>query len=333
MQAKAQESGAADGTPAAEIARAAEGWLDRLDRVQTGAARFAFDSAERKDWHYTPRRRPGLPLRDMTPEQREAARGMLQAVLSERGVLKVEAIMALEAVLRRIEGSSRSFRDPENYAFAVFGRPGEAPWGWRVEGHHLSINVTLSPGGEVSVTPAFTGSNPARIPEGEYEGKRIQEDEYFLALELAQSLSEEQRAAAVLAESSLGNIVAGPGRAEALEKPEGIPFAELTADQQELLLRLVETYVGLARDAIGRPYMALVRDGLDETRFAWAGGMEEGAAFYYRVHGPRVLIEFDNTQNNANHIHSLWRDPVNDFGRDDLGEHYRDADAEHGHGR
>ena len=241
--------------------------------------------------------------------------------------------MALEAVLAELEGSSRRFRDPQNYAFAVFGTPGVAPWGWRVEGHHLSINVTCAAPGHVSVTPLFTGSNPARIRSGPRQGEQVQKLELQLGLELAQSLDARQLAGALLQERSLGNIVAGPGRADALARPQGLPVQELTAPQQAKLLQLVETYTGLARDELGRPYMALVRAGLDKTRFAWAGGRGEGSAFYYRIHGPRVLIELDNTQDDANHIHSLWRDPLNDFARDDLREHYGAGTHRHGESR
>jgi len=314
-----------------EMAAAARNWASLLDKGQSRQALFEFNDDERFNWHYIPRNRQGLALRDMTAEQNQAARNLIKATLSQQGATKVEAIMALEAVLREVEGSSSGFRDPENYAFSLFGEPGTPPWGWRVEGHHLSINVTNAASGDISITPTFTGTNPARIPLGPRTGERIQKDEYFLALELAVSLDEGQRGKAVLGERSLGNIVTGPGRADALKQPEGLAVGDLSAEQKDLLLRLVATYVGLARDEVGERYMDLVHGGLGETRFAWAGGMSEGEAFYYRVHGPRILIEFDNTQNNANHIHAVWRDPLDDFGRDTLKEHYDSAGPGHGH--
>lgn len=313
------------------IAMAARNWLTALDETQARAAQFAFDDDERFDWHFVPRHRDGLALKDMSGEQQGRALDLVRATLSQKGSEKVEAIMALESILKDIEGSSTGFRDPKNYAFTLFGDPGTYPWGWRVEGHHLSINVTLAKDGSISLTPAFTGTNPARIPVGERTGERIQKDEYFIALELAQSLDGAQRSQAVLQERSLGNIVTGPGRGDALNQPEGLLVPDLSGKQQELLVRLIATYVGLARDEIGARYMDLARNGLSETRFAWAGGMEEGTAFYYRIHGLRILIEFDNTQNNANHIHAIWRDPVDDFGRDTLREHYEKAGKGHGH--
>jgi hypothetical protein len=185
----------------------------------------------------------------------------------------------------------------------------------------------------VAVTPLFTGSNPARIPTGPRAGERVQKREVELGLELVQSLDARQLAGALLQARSLGDIVSGPGRPEALAAPQGLPATDLTAPQQALLLQLVEAYVGLSRDEFGRPYMDLVRAGLRATRFAWAGGQRVGTAFYYRIHGPRVLIELDNTQGGGNHVHSVWRDPVNDFGRDDLRAHYGAGSHGHGPGR
>jgi hypothetical protein len=306
-----------------EMAAAASAWL-RTVGTRDGA-QLPFADGERRNWHYIPRSRRGVALRDMTSVQRGAAASILRAGLSSRGVERAEAIMALESVLAEVEGSSRSFRDPLNYVFTVFGTPGTPPWGWRVEGHHLSVNVTVAAPGHAAVTPLFSGTHPARIPFGPRRGERIQRMEYVLGLELAQSLDDRQLAGALLQERSLGNIVSGPGRASALARPMGLPFDQLRPPQQAKVLQLIELYVGLARDEVSRPYMALVREGLQGTRFAWAGGRREGTAFYYRIHGPRVLIEFDNTQNDANHIHSVWRDPVNDFGRDDLREHYGDG--------
>ena len=312
----------------AAMAEAANAWL-----VEMGTKRekgmFAFTDDERFDWHFTPRFREGVVLRDMTAAQRAATKTLMRSTLSSPGILKEEAIMALEGILAEIEGSSLSYRDPEKYFISIFGAPGTYPWGWRLEGHHLSINVAAA--GEVSVTPTFLGTNPARVPSGPRKGLQVQYDEYILALRLARSLNDAQRGQALLGDRSLGETVAGPGRGDALAKPEGLPVASMAAAQQKLLTQLIAAYVGIARDEIGRPYMDLVRAGWAETRFAWAGPMAEGEAFYYRIHGPRILIEFDNSQGGGNHIHSLWRDPANDFGRDDLHRHYKGAPEAHGH--
>lgn len=312
------------------IAAAARAWQQAMGDTAPSAT-FAFTDDERFDWAYTPGYRKGVPIRDMTPPQRAAALALMRSTLSAPGLVKAEAIMALEAVLAEVEGSSLNYRDPEKYFVSVFGVPGRYPWGWRLEGHHLSVNVTVAAPGTVSLTPVFLGTNPAEIPGGPRKGERVQRDEYVLALRLARSLNEAQRARALLRERSLGNVVAGPGRGDALATPEGLPADALSPPQQALLTDLIRTYVGLARDEIGRPYMDLVRAGWADTRVAWAGPMAEGRAFYYRIHGPRLLIEFDNSQNAGNHIHSLWRDPANDFGRDDLHHHYKGAPEAHGH--
>ena len=313
-----------------DMTAAATAWLDALgDRRDDGS--FPFDDGERTDWHYIPGHRSGIRFGDMTEAQRQASLALMRSTLSAGGIQKAVAIMALEAVLAEVEGSSISYRDPEKYFISVFGTPGTHPWGWRLEGHHLSINVTAAAPGAVSVTPTFLGTNPARIPGGPRLGERVQRDEYVLALRLARSLDPAQLEEAQLRGRSLGNIVAGPGRGDAFEAPVGLPVGALTADQQVLLTTLIRTYVGLARDEVGRPYMDLVRAGWGRTRLAWAGPTTGAGPFYYRVHGPRLLIEFDNTQDGGNHIHSLWRDPANDFGRDDLHHHYRTAPDGHGH--
>jgi len=314
----------------ADMAEAANGFL-RTFGPAADNARFDFTDDERFDWHFTPRRRVGVAIRDMGDPQRAALKTLMRSTLSSPGILKAEAIMALEAVLAEIEGSSLSYRDPDNYLISVFGTPGTFPWGWRLEGHHLSINVTVSTETDISITPAFMGTNPARIPSGPRTGQRVQYDEFIIALRLARSLSPEQKAQARIGNRSLGTLVAGPGRGDSPDKKQGLAVSELSRAQRVLLMQLVSSYVGIARDRIGLPYMKLVEAGMDETVFAWAGPASEVEPFYYRIHGPRILIEFDNSQGGGNHIHSLWRDPENDFGRDDLHRHYKDAPLAHGH--
>jgi hypothetical protein len=314
----------------AVIATAARAWLQAMgDKAKD--AHYKFTDEERFEWHYVPRSRNGAVIREMTPAQRATAKNLMRSTLSSPGVLKADAVMALEKVLAEIEGSSLRYRDPEKYYVSIFGEPGQFPWGWRLEGHHLSINVTVAAAGEVTVTPTFIGTNPARVPSGPKKGSWVQYDEFILGLRLASSLDATQMKQASLDDRSLGEVVAGPGRGDAIKKPVGVPVSSFSPAQRKLLSTLVAVYVGLARDEIGRPYMELVNEGLAETRFAWAGPVKEGEAFYYRIHGPRVLIEFDNTQNDANHIHSLWRDPANDFGRDMLHKHYKGSPAAHGH--
>src|SRR4051794_23955125 len=306
------------------IAVAAAAWLGSLATEQQTQAVWPFASVERGDWHYAPRTRNGLPLRAMDDPQRAAAHGLLAATLSAQGNAKARAIMALEDVLDRLEGSRRpGYRDPLNYAFTVFGDPGSAPWGWRVEGHHLIVNVTVAPSGEVVATPTFWGANPARIPVGHRAGERTLEAEYRLGLELAQTLSPSQRGEAILSGRSLGNIVAERGRARSLDEPTGLSCRELDDRQRAILDALLAAYVDNVAAGVATGYRRRALTDVGELRLAWAGGTAEGEPFYYRLHGSRLLVEFDCTPDDANHIHTVWRDPSNDWGRDVLGEHYR----------
>lgn len=307
------------------VTEATGSWLDSLDNQQQVAVKFRFDDRERMRWHYFPHSGAGLTLRDMSDEQRKLAKAMLQSVLSDTGATKVKGIMALEEILREIEGSSLRYRDPMRYAFTLYGQPGEAPWGWRIDGHHLALNVSVTTQNTLIMTPLFLGSNPARIPLGKLKGERIQSVEYNGALELINSLSSEQQEQAILFSQTPGNILTGPGESTRLKDYEGIRYPELEEGQRDLLMKLVDAYVGVAHDDFGKPYRELINEDLIDLYFAWAGGTNKGDVFYYRIHGPRVLIEFDNTQNNGNHIHSIWRDPQQDVDRDPLRTHYHHA--------
>ena len=306
-----------------DVADAATRWLSSLSPRDRETARWPFHSRERGNWHYAPRRRNGLALREMTEPQRRAARGLLASTLSSSGVRKAEAIMSLEVVLAETQRGGRHERDPLDYSFTVFGEPSRHPWGWRVEGHHLIVNVTVAGPGAVAVTPSFWGANPARIPVGERAGQRVLAGEYHLALELAGTLTPHQRAQAVFADRSVGNIITERGRARALQHPSGLRCTDLDDGQRGVLGALLREYLGNAAAPVRTPYEDVVHGDLAGLHLAWAGGADEGEPFYYRIHGPRLLIEFDCTADEANHIHSLWRDPVNDWGRDLLGEHYR----------
>jgi len=322
-------SGAAEvaDQPAREaMARAATRFLDALDARARRRASFAMADAERANWHYVPRSREGVPFKAMSATARAAAHELLQAGLSPGGYAKATGIIRLEEVLRQIERLGL-FRDPENYALAIFGTPGgSASWGWRLEGHHLSLNFTLVPGRPVSATPLFLGANPATVAAGPLAGQRALSTEEDLGLALARSLvqgkGEALRARLVIAAASPGDIVTGPGREESLKVPAGVALSEMSDEQRRLAVRLLETYAHNLRAETAEAELARIRGaGLEPIHFAWAGPIELGRPHYFRLHGPAVLIELDNTQNDANHIHSVWRDFKGDFGRDLLGEH------------
>lgn len=297
-------------------------FLQTLSPEQRQRAVFPFSSRERFNWHYVPRRREGIPFKEMNAEQQTAAEDLLRFVMSETGYRKVSNIRRLEEVLRQL-GDSPSVRDPEQYAFTVFGDPAIAPWGWRVEGHHVSLNFTVISDDLIAVTPAFLGANPAEVRIPPLQGLRSLPGEQELALELVQSLEPIQRQQAVIATQSFGDILTGPIRAQTLNHPVGLPLSEMDEGRRALAMRLIEEYIHNMRGELAQAQLQRIQSaGIERIHFAWAGGIEAGQAHYYRLHGPTLLIEYDNTQNNANHIHSVWRDLTNDFGVDLLRDHY-----------
>jgi hypothetical protein len=309
------------------MVRAALAFLATLDGRRARQATFPFAHAERLNWHYVPRRREGLTLKDMTAGARAAAHGLLQAGLSVAGYAKATGVVTLEGVLRQLETFGGFTRDPDNYAVTIFGAPAsDTSWGWRFEGHHLSLNFTMVPGRPVVATPAFFGANPAEVRSGPRQGLRVLEAEQDLGIMLARSLDPARRAQATVAGSSLGDIVSGPGRGDSLKAPAGVPLGDLGAESRGLARRLLETYARNMRSDVAENELRRIdAAGMERVHFAWAGFLDPGRPHYYRVHGPTVLIEYDNTQNDANHIHSVWHDPRNDFGADALGAHYRAA--------
>jgi hypothetical protein len=285
---------------------------------------FAFGHDERRNWHYVPRRRQGVAFKEMAPGGRAAAHDLMKAGLSAVGYAKAVNVIRLEEVLRQIEMFGGFLRDPEGYAVTVFGTPdASAPWGWRIEGHHLSLNFTIVPGRPVAVTPAFFGANPAEVRSGPLKGLRTLQDEQDLGLALARGVDPALHRRLVIASESPGDIVSGPGRGESLRTPAGVALGELGGEPRALAVRLIETYGRNMRGEVAEAEVRKIHEaGLERVHFAWAGPIDPARPHYYRLHGPTVLIEFDNTQNDANHIHSVWRDPRNDFGADLLRAHY-----------
>ena len=311
---------------AARMYQAAGAFLNSLSSEQRRAACFAFEDAERYDWHYVPRRRSGLALKDMTAEQQAQAQTFLKTGLSQNGYWKSTTIMKLETVLHEIESFDMG-RDPEKYFFSIFGLPSEkGTWGWRVEGHHLSLNFTIVNGRLLASAPRFLGANPAKVPIGKLSGLRTLAAEEDLARKLLDSLNPEQKQKAVFREQAYGDIVTGNEEMISPLKRVGIAAAALDGAQMDILIRLIDEYVSALTPEIARQRTEAVRSsGLPQIHFGWAGALEPGRPHYYRIQGSAFLIEYDNVQNGANHIHSVWRDFEGDFGRDLLKEHYRSA--------
>jgi hypothetical protein len=261
-------------------------------------------------------------MADMTDAQRRAARDLLRSALSTQGVHKVEQIMSLDAILREIENNPG--RDPLQYTFAVYGDPGSnSPWGWKVEGHHISLNFTFVNGYPVATTPSFLGANPATVASGPRAGARAMAVEEDLGRELLGSFDDAQRTEAVIAERAPSDILLIPGRSFDAAPSMGIAYASMSADQRRMLEELIDEYAHNLRRDLAEAELARIRAaGLDAIRFAWAGSVEPGRGHYYRISGPTFVIEYDNTQNNANHVHTIWHDRDRNFGRDALREHY-----------
>lgn len=312
--------------PAEQMAEAAEAWLDALDDTQRKRATYAVQDNERENWHFVPRARNGVPLRDMTEPQRKLARQLVAAGLSDRAVLTTDAIIALEDVLHAMEGAAR--RDRGLYYFTVFGTPSaEGTWGWRLEGHHLSVNFLLVDGTKYSATPMFFGANPAEVRiEHAQKGRRALAAEEDRARALLDSFTPEQRQVAVISERAPGDIITGSDREAKLATPSGLAYPAMTPAQQKSLRELVEVYAGRLRPELARAELQAIADaGWNAVHFAWAGSIERGRPHYYRIHGPAFVIEYDNVQDGGNHIHTTWRDFKGDFGRDLLREHHLEA--------
>jgi hypothetical protein len=314
---------------AAAMATAANQFLQSLTPDQRQKAAYAFDSAERMKFHFIPTEmfaRNGLTIGEMTEAQRKLAHAMLQAGLSQRGYMTATGIMDLERILAALEGpGGKLVRDPVRYFFAVFGTPGpKGAWGWRAEGHHISLSFTVVNGSFVNVAPAFFGTNPAEVRDGEKKGLRILGAEEDAARALVTALDESQRAKAIFNATAPNDIATMNTLDISPLTPGGIASAELNQNQRAMLMKVIETYTSqMAPDIAADRTARLQKAGVDKITFAWAGPIERGQRHYYRVQGPTFLIEYDNTQNNGNHVHSVWRDFQGDFGRDLLREHLK----------
>ena len=327
-------AGAIGSTIAAErssatMTTAATKFLQGLTPEQRQQAALAFEGDERLRWHFIPTEtfpRKGLLIRNMNESQRKLAHELLKAGLSQSGYLTASAIMDLETVLKALEApNGRLERDPEKYFFTVFGTPSaKDTWGWRVEGHHVSLHFTVVNGTMVAGSPTFFGTNPAEVREGPKKGLRILGAEEDAARALLQALDASQRTKAIFDATAPGDMITMANVNITPLAPTGIGADAMTAAQRDLLMKLVDVYVGKMAPDIAADRLAKLRKaGVEKIGFAWAGETERGKKHYYRVQGPTFLVEYDNTQNDGNHIHSVWRDFQGDFGRDLLREHLR----------
>lgn len=331
---------------ASAMARTATVFLESLTPEQREQATFALNDEERTRWHFIPVNqfpRNGLPIKEMDAAQRRAAHDLLRAALGQGGYMTATTIMDLENILHEIESAARAARaagpgagggrgggrggftrDPELYYFSVFGTPSSSgAWAMRVEGHHLSLHFSVD-GTQMQVVsaPAFFGSNPAEVREGPKTGLRVLGSQEDAGRALLGALTDAQRTQAIISDTAPNDIATRNELQVNPLEPHGVMAADLNAGQRELLLQVIDVYASLMADDIAADRMAKIEAaGIEKVGFAWAGSTERGQRYHYRIQGPTFLIEHNNTQNNGNHVHSVWRDFDGDFGRDLLGEH------------
>lgn len=314
---------------AQNLAEKANYFLITLSPELKSKAHFSFTDDERFNMNFIPIIRKGPTFHDFDEKQKKAALDLLKGSLSQEGYRKSLEIMELEKVLIIIENNNfqmpdGSGRDPLNYHFCIFGNPSSTDiWGWRFEGHHISLNFVSKDGGIVSSTPSFLGSNPGVVNIDLQKGKEVLKVETELGFRLVNSLNEEQLKLTRYSETAPREIITGTKIKVDKIEPKGISYTALNEDQKEIFMNLLNEYIGNYQLGFAKTLRGKIeKAGIDKLYFAWAGGMERGIGHYYRIQGPMLLIEYDNTQNNANHVHSVVRDLTNDFAEDILRDHY-----------
>lgn len=321
---------AAPAPPADAMLDALQAYVGHLDAEQRQRIDFAFDADERLDWAYTPRERVGVPMGGASDAQMADLRALLTTGLGDHGTRQAFQIVALEELLYEQSGR-RPMRDPGNYFVAIFGVPAaQGPWGWRFEGHHLSVSFTIIDNRVVSSTPAFFGGNPARVPADApvHAGLAPFAREQELGWGLVRSFEGNQADAVMVAAEAPDDILTTNVPRAEMGAPDGVALADMSAAQRDTLLELLGTFARRMAAELANYQMAKIRAaGIERVHFAWAGGTAEGDRHYFRIHGPTFVIEWDNTQGNANHVHSVWRDFEDDFGSDPLRRHLA---ADHG---
>ncbi|MDA7525708.1 DUF3500 domain-containing protein [Verrucomicrobiales bacterium] len=308
---------------AKEMAKACEIFLQDLSDHQKAKAVFDWKDTERVNWHFIPRDRKGLALKDMDDSQRALAHALIVTGLSHQGYSQALQVMSLEKVLFLKEDNNPT-RDPGKYYVSVFGTPDPTgTWGWRLEGHHLALNYTVVKGQEISVTPSFYATNPGKVLEGPRKGVQVLAGEENVARKLVRSLTDEQKSKVIFSEKAPRDILSSADRNAKRLEPVGISYSGLNDDQKKQLKSLINVYLKKQRPAIHkRETKRLEEAGWDKVTFAWAGGTKKGEGHYYRVQSPHFLLEYANTQNDANHVHAVYRDLNGDFGDDVLKKHF-----------
>ena len=311
---------------ASEMREACSAFLDSLSAEQKERTTFNYLDGERIFWYYPPANRHGLAIRDMNEEQRKLAYAVMATGLTDKSYQQAVATIENESLLGSIEkgaGVITYDRDPELYYWTVFGEPGgDGPWGWRVEGHHVSFNYGVWDDGVISTTPFFLGANPHEIRTGPDTGHRILGVREDLAFELMNDLDSSQRSKAVIYGEAPYDILTYNSSKAVLPPEEGLRASRMSGTQREMLMSLIAEYVNQVRQDVASDKLAAIKEqGIDDFQLAWGGPVEKGSEHYYRIHGGKFVVEYINRQNGANHTHSVLRDVDNDFGVDVLREH------------
>ena len=291
--------------------------LRTLTPDQKNKILFPFSSEERFTWDYRPVPRKGLAVREMDAYQKNLAHALLAAGLSQRGYIKASTIMSIEDVLKTIEKDSGERRNPEKYYFSFFGEPTtNGTWALRVDGHHLSLNYTIVDG-RIVASPTFMGSNPHEVRIEPRSGLRVLKAEEDIGREMIQSLTPDQKAVAIVNKEAYKDIITdNKKRAEMLNQPNGLAVSKLNAKQRAILDRLIAEYANNLPEDMAAARLEEAKKMVGQMYFAWAGVEEKGGPHYYRIQTPTFIIEYDNTQDKANHVHSVWREFNGDFGLD-----------------
>ena len=299
--------------------------LNSLSGSQKEVVSFALEDPAKTRWHYLPHssfKREGLPLSDMTPIQVQKTYALLEAYLSESGYDQMEQIIDLENYLAVVENNPAK-RDPTKYYLAVYGTPHrDSLWAWSFEGHHVSLNFTVSPD-KITFAPAFWGSNPGIVPDGPEKGKIVLRKDHDWGLELIQSLSPKQLIQTLVSSQTYGEILTSNQAAVEFIPNNGISYGQLNRGQKKQLKEIIYLHLDRMEKAVSQKARQLLEvENWNNITFSWAGKIEKLKAHYYRIQGQSFLIEYDNSQDKANHIHVVWREFKGDFGKDLIREHY-----------
>ena len=307
-------------------------FVKSLSEAQKVTALFPLTEMSRYDWHYLPATmypRTGIAVKDLDADQKLLFYDLLRHFLSAGGYARAQDIMSFEYLLKELQPNSMN-RIPENYFIAFYGLPAsQGTWGWKFSGHHVALNFTVVDD-TLAFAPFFFGVYPAEVKEGPKKGMRIIQEEEDFGFELINALSAEQKQKAIFEQYAFADIVTANSAEVGPLQPFGIQVNDFTNEQKVILNKLIVAHLSSMPDEIAKARMKnIVTEDINAIHFGWAGGLKPGEPHYYRIQGASFLIEYDNTQQNANHIHAVWRDFNGDFGRDLLKEHYRNGKHKH----